>query len=500
MLRMPAGISRMAAKCSAWVSHLSRKVWARWALLAAVLLAGALVAVLLHLPKKRWAFTVKPTDVVSTAQVTGEVQPTAIYQLYFGAAIAQTRAEPHAPDACGVLATRNDPEKLLGPVRYLVRQGVHVTSGQVIAAADTTAAQRELEAARAALTQDQAILKADQAVASRLASPSASPGVSAATAPSAAPSSSLNPAPGPSLPTPSPSLSASAAASPTMTNEQLAADEDRVDAAEHRMAAAQQVTDSSSIIAPADGIVEAVTTALGAVPSCHSPAMVLRPDTLQVDATIPVEVLRRVTIGQRAVVNVPDAGRTRQTRVTTPPTSRQGAVSTTPPAYAPPGAVTHAGAPVTYHLLLGLPVSTDGVLPGMRAQVTLVLAERSRVLAVPNSAVKHDGNGSYVSLLRCDPDSENCGSQTSERGDVQTGLVGDFLTEITGGLTAGDEVVLPGPVPTITPLPSVTGSSPIAPTDLGSLPVPPPVPSGRETAADSNSKGPAAAGSAPPVP
>jgi multidrug efflux pump subunit AcrA (membrane-fusion protein) len=87
---------------------------------------------------------------------------------------------------------------------------------------------------------------------------------------------------------------------------------------------------------------------------------------------------------------------------------------------------------ISYPVTVALPTGTD-VVGGAAAAVTVVVATVDDVLAVPTSAVHYSGTTAYVDLLR--------GGKEARR-TVKVGAVGATLTEITSGLTDGQQVVL----------------------------------------------------------
>jgi hypothetical protein len=80
--------------------------------------------------------------------------------------------------------------------------------------------------------------------------------------------------------------------------------------------------------------------------------------------------------------------------------------------------------------------------------VTITLAKVSNVVAVPTSAVTSLGTISFVTVLKD-------GKATNVR--VTVGAIGPVLTQVTSGLTVGEQVVLAN---MSTPLP--TNSNPFA--------------------------------------
>ncbi|HEX6349761.1 MAG TPA: biotin/lipoyl-binding protein [Candidatus Dormibacteraeota bacterium] len=90
---------------------------------------------------------------------------------------------------------------------------------------------------------------------------------------------------------------------------------------------------------------------------------------------------------------------------------------------------------VNYNTTLTLEQTDSRIRSGQTANVTVVVAQASNVLVVPNSAITRIGNRAFVTVLQAG------GKQV--RTPVTLGIAGDSSTEITGGLSAGDRVVLP---------------------------------------------------------
>jgi len=90
----------------------------------------------------------------------------------------------------------------------------------------------------------------------------------------------------------------------------------------------------------------------------------------------------------------------------------------------------NAGVPV-----VSLPAGAS-LRAGLSVTVTLIVAERSNVLLVPNSAISIAGGHAFVTVLAAD------GSE--ERREVTTGVSDWQYTEITAGLSEGDVVSYAG--------------------------------------------------------
>ena len=71
---------------------------------------------------------------------------------------------------------------------------------------------------------------------------------------------------------------------------------------------------------------------------------------------------------------------------------------------------------------------------GLTANVNIIIAQRNNVLMVPSIAIIRQQGGSYVDVLK---------NGTTQQQAVQTGISNTIYTEITGGLTEGESVVIP---------------------------------------------------------
>ena len=404
----------------------ARRPWVLWPSLAAVLLGGLAVGVLTQRPGHRWIYTVDSTTVRLSVTTPATVQPGVRYWMYFGRTIALTA--PTTPDACHWFSGQPDPAARLGPVKTLQAvPGLHVTAGTVLAKADADRAQQALTDAGQELEQASTLLAADEQAALDLSTAPVAPPLAASSS-SAADTAAAQSA----LP---PSFAA---------NAQIRTDQERVAAAQQQQATAAQAVQDATITAPVDGVVEQVGTATGGVPSCGTPVLVMRSDLLQLHAGIPQDALPFLSPGQRVDVTFPGARLSLSTKLTALPLQGVGAAQkATLPATAISPILQAVAAP-TYPLTLPLPSPLpDAVLPGMSATTTFRVT--TEALAVPSEAVHYNASRTTATVLRCSPQSQGCADSAPTAVHVRTGLVGDALTEITAGLSAGDVIVTPHP-------------------------------------------------------
>jgi hypothetical protein len=88
----------------------------------------------------------------------------------------------------------------------------------------------------------------------------------------------------------------------------------------------------------------------------------------------------------------------------------------------------------TYPVVVRVPDTGATLASGSRAEVTLLIGTADHVLTVPNSALMPLAKGqALASTLK---------NGVATRVRVQTGYVGTLTTQVTSGLTAGQQVVL----------------------------------------------------------
>jgi HlyD family secretion protein len=100
--------------------------------------------------------------------------------------------------------------------------------------------------------------------------------------------------------------------------------------------------------------------------------------------------------------------------------------------YIAPAAETSNGV-VTYAVRVSFPDEAASVKVGMTANLSILTAQKDGVLLAPNSALLPKGAGRVVQV----PDANGATREV----DVQTGLTDGTNTEITSGLSEGQQVI-----------------------------------------------------------
>jgi HlyD family secretion protein len=203
----------------------------------------------------------------------------------------------------------------------------------------------------------------------------------------------------------------------------LAADQQAVDAAAADVAVAQQALNQATIGSPIDGTVVAVNVNVGDTVSAASSTanIVVQGDGgYEVATTVSVDRVGQVAVGQPAAL-VPDGGR----KALTGKVAYVSVVPTT-------SSTTNDATP-TYLVIVGLDKSGADLKNGSTGTVSITTGSATAALAVPTSAVTTFGNRHTVQILS---------GGTTRRVAVTVGAVGDTWTEVKGGLSAGEQVVL----------------------------------------------------------
>lgn len=216
------------------------------------------------------------------------------------------------------------------------------------------------------------------------------------------------------------------------TAEDLAADQAAIDLDQVNVQIAQQDLVAATLTSPLAGTVAAVSITAGSTVSANlSTAVisVLAPGSYFVSATVPLADVDKIKVGEPAGVR-PDVATDELTGTVASIGVLTSAASTT----------SGTAFPVTVAVQ-----SPNALLyDGSGAGVTISVGKVDGVLAVPSSAVHTEGSRSSVVVQD---------NGTQQTVPVTIGVVGQSLTEITSGLTAGQTVVLAdltAPIPTST--------------------------------------------------
>jgi HlyD family secretion protein len=190
-----------------------------------------------------------------------------------------------------------------------------------------------------------------------------------------------------------------------------------VDSAQVAVDQAQRNLDAASLYAPFDGVVAAVNYNVGDSAGSTTAVALADLSNLQVKATIAEIDMAKLKTGDTVQVTF-DAIANK---------TYQGTVL----AIGPAGTITSGV--VNYPVTVVISKPDAAVKPGMTANLTIAVDQKTGVLVVPARAVRTQGNQKVVTVLS---------NGQTKTVTVKTGLSDDTSIEITSGLQAGDVVVL----------------------------------------------------------
>lgn len=204
-----------------------------------------------------------------------------------------------------------------------------------------------------------------------------------------------------------------------VTAQRILADQAAVDVAQADLAIAEAAAASGTLTSPIDGTVAQVALAVGdevTASSTTAVVTVLGDGGYVVTSTLDLSDVKQLAVGQTASGSV-------------------GGSDAVMAAHVASIGVTDVSETTTpqFTVVLAVTDPTSGLLEGATADLDVDVAQRTGVLTVPTSAVHVSGSTTTVDVLE--------GGEVTSR-EVTVGAVGAELTEITDGLTAGDEVVL----------------------------------------------------------
>lgn len=186
---------------------------------------------------------------------------------------------------------------------------------------------------------------------------------------------------------------------------------------EQLSSALENVDDAGNVVAPISGTLVTMNAAENSFTSAAMPVAVIdSADAMIVTVAVSEALVPKLTIGQSADVAVSAAGQTFSAVIR---------------------AVEQAASQQTklYTVTLDVPAGISGLLSGMFADVTFHTDVSDNTIVVPTEALLTSGKTQFVYVV------ENDAARYLE---VQTGLTGSGVTEITSGLTAGQQLVTVG--------------------------------------------------------
>ena len=218
------------------------------------------------------------------------------------------------------------------------------------------------------------------------------------------------------------------------TAAQLASDQANLDSASAELSEAKQSLAAAVLAAPISGTIAQVNVTsgqqvTGSEGSSTSADFVIEgAGGEEATTTVSVSAVGEIKVGQPATITLDGSA--------TPVNGRVDSIGML--------SSTSSSGSASYPVTIGLAAGTPTLFAGSDAQVSITLANVSDAVTVPTSAVEGIGAASFVTVLQ---------GGKPETVRVTVGATGPVDTQITSGLTVGEQVVL---ADLSTPLPTNT--------------------------------------------
>jgi trimeric autotransporter adhesin len=209
-------------------------------------------------------------------------------------------------------------------------------------------------------------------------------------------------------------------------------DEAAVTNAEAALSSARADLTAATLKSSIAGTVGSVSLTEGASSQGKS-VVVVGTGAVEVTVEVPLASIATVHVGQQA--NVTPQGATSSaagsvTSISLLPSTSSGSTGTGSGA----GQATSTTSSATYPVVVLVPEALPALASGSRADVSLLVGTASKVLTVPNSALTPLAKGQAMVLT--------LKNGVTARALVKTGYAGTLTTQVTSGLSAGQQVVL----------------------------------------------------------
>jgi HlyD family secretion protein len=199
----------------------------------------------------------------------------------------------------------------------------------------------------------------------------------------------------------------------------IAAAKAQLEAAQQTVAETERQLDEATIRAPFSGRVARIYADEGDIISLPTIIHLINPASLELKVEIDEIDIADVELGQRAIIEVdalPDVGIEGKVNAVSLLAQEMGGI-------------------VFYEVTISFDAASDNKLKvGMSATIDIVINEKSNILLIPERAIGRDSQGNQAVRVQIDGE--------VEIRPVITGISDGLDTEIIGGLSEGDTVVI----------------------------------------------------------
>ena len=220
---------------------------------------------------------------------------------------------------------------------------------------------------------------------------------------------------------------------------QIASAQAQLASAQTAVQTAQQNLNSTTLAAPMNGTVNAINGVVGEMAGPGSGSTAEAPGT-QAPLPTSVQSASFMVIGNDSGMEVvvpfaeSDAARVASNQDASITFDAAPNVTMTGKVIAVASSATVTSGVVNYYATISLDSVSRALKEGMTSNATVVVSSATNVLTVPNLAITRLGGQAYVNVYANGQETQTA---------IETGVVGDTYTEVTSGLSEGQQVVIP---------------------------------------------------------
>ena len=181
--------------------------------------------------------------------------------------------------------------------------------------------------------------------------------------------------------------------------------------------AMEHVDQNGNVISPMDGVLASMTAVEGGIVSTSMPVAVINDNSrMKLSVMVSESLVSQLAIGDKADVAISAAGISLKATIRS--VDQTANLQTN-----------------LYTVTLALPEDAEGLLPGMFADVTFHTNVNDNAVVIPTQAILTSNNTQYVFVVN---------EGTAKYVEITTGITGSGVTQVTSGLTMGDQLVTVG--------------------------------------------------------
>lgn len=179
----------------------------------------------------------------------------------------------------------------------------------------------------------------------------------------------------------------------------------------------ENVDQNGNVIAPISGVLASMNAAEGSYTSTSLPVAVINgTDSMKVSVSVSESLVSKLAIGDTVDISISSTGDVLKGTIRS--VDQTASMQTK-----------------LYSVTINVPADTQGLLAGMFADVTFHTDVNDNAVVIPTEAILTSGEKQYVYVVE---------GENAKYVEITTGITGSGVTQVTSGLTSGEQLVTVG--------------------------------------------------------